>query len=241
VLIPFIGIKESEVNILLNYYRKKYHCIGKFVLVVFLALSVTARAAEENTDSAKIINRIAVISFQVVTPEAGTGNAVRCPFCGTVSSGGKILKGSEQIVEEVFINKLNELEGIELIPASKVQSVYKRISSEKQNGTFEDTLRKVGNELGADSVAVGYVYRFVERIGYGYSSERPASVVFEIHLVKTADGSILWRGIFDKTQKSLMENVFDISSFFKGGAKWVTARELVEQGMDDVFKTFPTF
>ncbi|MGB5219293.1 MAG: hypothetical protein WBN66_13470, partial [Smithella sp.] len=59
--------------------------------------------------------------------------------------------------------------------------------------------------------------------------------------VKAADGDIIWQGYFDKTQKSLMENILDISSFFKGGAKWVTARQLTEQGMDKIFKTFPDF
>jgi hypothetical protein len=66
-------------------------------------------------------------------------------------------------------------------------------------------------------------------------------VVFEIHLIKTADGSIIWRGFFDKTQKSLMEDVFQVSSFFKGGGKWLTARQLTEQGMNKVFETFPNF
>jgi hypothetical protein len=38
-----------------------------------------------------------------------------------------------------------------------------------------------------------------------------------------------------------MEDVFQVSSFFKGGAKWVTARQLTKLGVDDVFKTFSGF
>ncbi|MCK7507368.1 MAG: hypothetical protein MZV70_27215 [Desulfobacterales bacterium] len=90
-------------------------------------------------------------------------------------------------------------------------------------------------------LAVGYVYRYRERVGYDYSAERPASVAFEIHLISAKDGSTLWRGIFDKTQKSLMEDVFQVSSFFKGGAKWLTARELTKLGVDEVFSTFSGF
>jgi len=78
-------------------------------------------------------------------------------------------------------------------------------------------------------------------LGYDYSVERPAAVAFEIHLIAVGDGRILWRGIFDKTQKSLMEDVFQASSFFKGGAKWLTARQLTKLGVDDIFKTFPGF
>lgn len=215
-------------------YWKKYRYMMLCVLSSFLALSITAQAAQKNEE---ITNRVAVISFEAITPDTGT--SVFCPICGKGLPGGKIQKHSEKIVEEIFVNKLSEFEGIEIMPASKVQSAYKKTSSATQKGTFVDALRKVGKELGADSVAVGYVCRFVERVGYGYSSEKPASVAFEIHLIKTADGSVIWRGFFDKTQKSLLENLFEISSFFRGGAKWVTARELTELGMDDVLETFP--
>ena len=224
---------------LLNYYSKKVNGIAGFVLVVFLALSMTTQAAEDNSENAKHTNRIAVISFQSLTPE--DGNTVFCPICGIGSSSGKILNGSEKIVEEIFVDKLRARKGIELIPSDKVQGVYKRIASETLKGNSIENLKKAGSELGADFIALGYVYRYMERVGYKYSSAHPASVVFEIHLIKTTDGSIIWRGFFDKTQKSLMEDVFQISSFFKGGAKWVTARKLTELGMDDVLKTFPDF
>jgi hypothetical protein len=78
-------------------------------------------------------------------------------------------------------------------------------------------------------------------VGYDFSAERPASVAFEIHLLNVKDGSTIWRGVFDKTQKSLMEDVFQASSFFKGGGKWLTANQLAKQGIDEIFKTFPGF
>ncbi len=215
-------------------YWKKYCYRMLCVLSAFLSLSITAQAAQKNEE---ITNRVVVMSFETITPETGT--SVFCPICGKGLPCGKIQKDSEKIVEEIFVDKLSEFAGIEIVPASKVQGAYKKLSSAIQKGSFVDALRKAGKEMGADSVAVGYVCRFVERVGYGYSSEQPASVAFEIHLIKTADGSIIWRGFFDKTQKSLLENLFEISSFFRGGAKWVTARELTELGMDDVLETFP--
>jgi len=226
---------------LLNYFWKRFSGVAGFVLVSFLVLSVTSQALEINSENTKLPKRIAVISFQPLTPEEETGSTVFCPLCGIGASSGKILKGSEKIVEEVFINKLREIKEVELIPPDKVEGVYKRISSESLKEPLLKRLQKVGNELGADFLAVGYVYRYSERVGYKYSSEHPASVVFEIHLIKTTDGSIIWRGFFDKTQKSLMEDVFQAPSFFKGGGKWLTARQLTEQGMNKVFETFPNF
>jgi hypothetical protein len=222
---------------LLNYLSKRYSFIAGFVLVVFLTLAITTPAAENATSPM----RIAVISFQPLIPGEKQGNTVICPICGIGYSSGKILKGSEKVVEEVFVDKLHKLKEVELIPSDKAQSVYKRIASESLKEPLLNILKKVGHELGADVLAVGYVYRYTEREGYNYSAEHPASVFFEIHLIKTIDGSIIWRGFFDKTQKSLMEDVFQISSFFRGGGKWMTARQLTEQGMNEIFKTFPGF
>jgi hypothetical protein len=202
-------------------------------------LPITAQAVEKNAEGAKSPVRIAVISFQPLSPPKGQGNTVICPLSGIVYSSGKILEGSEKIVEEIFVDKLYELKEIELIPSDKVQGVYKRIASESLKESLLNILKKVGRELGADVLAVGYIYRYTERDGYNYSAKHPASVFFEIHLIKTIDGSIIWRGLFDKTQKSLMEDVFQISSFLKGGGKWMTARQLTEQGMNNVFETFP--
>jgi hypothetical protein len=222
---------------LLNYFRKRYSFVAGFVLVVFLTLSITTPAAENATSPM----RIAVISFQPLIPGEKQGNTVICPICGIGYSSGKILKGSEKVVEEVFVDELHKLKEVELIPSDKVQSVYKRIASESLKEPLLNILKKVGRELGANVLAVGYVYRYTEREGYSLAAEHPASVFFEIHLVRTIDGSIIWRGFFDKTQKSLMEDVFQISSFFRGGGKWMTARQLTEQGMNEIFKTFPGF
>jgi hypothetical protein len=224
---------------LLNNFSGKISCVAGFILVVFLTLSITAPAQEKNAENAKAPMRMAVISFQPLTSGDGRGNTVICPICGIGYSSGKILKGSENIVEEIFIDKLRELKGVELIPSDKVQDVYKIIASESLKEPLVNVFKKVGKELGADVVAVGYVYRYIEREGYKYSAEHPASVFFEIHLINTIDGRIIWKGFFDRTQKSLMEDVFQISSFFKGGGTWMTARQLTEQGMNKIFETFP--
>lgn len=211
--------------------RKGYRFAGILALVFLLMPSFAVQA--------ELVTRIAVISFQALP--ATEGHTVSCPLCGAGSSSGKIMEGAEKIVEDVFMDRLNKARDIELIPSEKVQRAYGKTSSGKSPETSAENFKKVGRELGADFLVIGYVYRYTERVGYKYSSEHPASVVFEIHLIKTADGSSIWRGFFDKTQTSLMENLFEIFSFFKGGAIWVDARQLTELGMDEVFETFPTF
>ena len=226
---------------MLNYFWKKICCIIGLVLVVSLILSFTTQAAEENAGSVKAPVRIGVISFQPLIPEEGLGNTVICPLCSTGYSSGRILKGAEKIVEDIFVKKLCELKEVQIIPLDKVQSVYKRVSSESLKKPLLEVLKKVGNELGADVLALGYIYRYTERVGYAFSIEHSASVAFEIYMIKPIDGSTIYRGIFDKTQKSLMEDLFQISSFYKGGGKWLTAQQLSKQGMDEIFETFPGF
>lgn len=226
---------------MLNYFWKKISCIIGLVLVVSLILSPTTQAAEENTENVKIPVRIGVISFQPLIPEDGLGNIVICPLCSTGYSSGRILKGAEKTVEDVFVEKVSELKEIQIIPPDKVQSVYKRISSESLKKPLLDVLKKVGGELGADVLALGYIYRYTERVGSSIGVDRPASVAFEIYMIKPIDGSTIWRGIFDKTQKSLTEDLYQISSFYKGGGKWLTAQQLSKQGMDEIFETFPGF
>lgn len=224
---------------MLNYFLRKISCVTVVVLVILCALSATAGAQEKGADNSKTPTHIAVISFQSLTSGDGQGNTVSCPVCGVSNSSGKVSTGAENIVEEIFVDKLRELKWVELIPLDKVQDVYKRSVSESLKEPLLNVFKKVGKELGADVLAVGYIYRYIERVGYGYGSEHPASVAFEIHLIKIADGKVIWRGFFDKTQKSLMEDVFQISSFIKGGGKWLTVRQLTKQGMDKVFETFP--
>ena len=204
-----------------------------FILTVPFALPADDKAGKNPS-----AQRLAVLPFQALEPDENS-SSVRCPVCGSVNSAGSIVKGAENIVQELFTDKLKELKNTEIISPDKAAGVYRRISSDSMKQTQKQLIKKVGAELHADALVVGYIYHYRERKGYDYAAEQPASVGFEIHLVSAKDGSTLWRGSFDKTQKSLMEDVFQASSFFKGGAKWLTARELTKLGIDEIFATFP--
>jgi hypothetical protein len=222
---------------LITLFGKKTSCLAGFILILLLVLPVSVQSAEKD---GLVVKRMAIIAFQPLLPKEGSTMVV-CPLCSGGYSSGKIEKGAEKAVQEGFIDKLRDFKEVQIIPPEKVMAVYNRVAAEKLKQPLLAVLKKVGAELKADVIAVGYVYRYTERVGYDYSAERPASVAFEIRLLNVKDGSTIWRGVFDKTQKSLMENVFQASSFFKGGAKWLTASQLAKQGIDEIFKTFPGF
>lgn len=216
---------------------KKIVCMTLFFAFV---APCTIWAQEKAATADRPSTRMAVLPFQAIMSEEGL-STVRCPICGSVNSAGSIRRGAEKIVEEIFTDKLRDLKNTEMISLEKAAGIYQRESADSLKKPVLQIIRKTGGELRADVMVVGYVYHYRERVGYDYSAERPASVAFEIHMISVKDGITLWRGIFDKTQKSLMEDVFQVSSFFKGGAKWLTARELTKLGIDEIFQTFPGF
>ena len=222
---------------MITLFGKKTGCLAGFILISLLVLPLSAQCAE--TDG-PIVKRLAVIAFQPLLPAEGSTMVV-CPLCSAGFSGGKIEKGAEKLVQESFIDKLRDLNQVKVLPPEKVMVVYNRVVAESLKKPLVDVLTKVGAELQADVIVVGYVYRYTERVGYDFAAEHPASVAFEIRLLNVKDGSTIWRGVFDKTQKSLMEDIFQASSFFKGGAKWLTASQLAKLGMDIIFETFPSF
>jgi len=210
--------------------------------VVFLAAALffsSAAVADENKQEAGDVSlRIAVFPFRALTAPEGSAT-VTCPVCSTSFSPGKILPGAEKTVEAVLIETLQGYKHIGIISTEKAEGVFKRIETESLKSNLLNVYKMAGRELAADYVVFGFVFRYVERIGYDYSVEKPASVGFGIHVVQIKDGGAHWHGVFDKTQKSLMEDAFQISSFFKGGGKWLTVRQLTKQGIDQVLQKVP--
>ena len=215
----------------------------RIILFFCFVLAIPCGAAAQGDENITVVTktRLAVIPFMALEPENSASTTVRCPLCGHVNSGGAVAQGAQTNLEEIFISKLRELKNVEIIAPERAAGVYRRISSSTLKGSMLEAVQQTGRELAADVVVAGFVYRCRERVGYSYSAKTPASVSFEIHLISVKDGSSLWRGIFDRTQKSLMEDLFLKSSFFKGGAKWVIAREFTRLGDDDDVETFPVF
>ena len=232
-----VPIKKSSLSIVA--WVSCFLCFCVFLLF----LSGCAFKADVETSSFPkdeiFLRKIAVVPFQKIIPEDVSVKTVRCPLCGTIFRTCKCSEDAETVVEKIFLRKLKDYRRFVLIPTNRVKGVYNRISATSLKATPLEILREVGRELEADGVVVGYVYRYRERKGCPYSVEEPASVAFGIHLVRVSDGVLVWKGIFNRTQSSLFENILQVSSFFKQGGKWITAEELSEVGVDEILKIFP--
>lgn len=187
-----------------------------------------------------VFDRIAVVPFQQIFPEETGSGGVRCPVCGSVFTAMKAAGRPEAVVEDRFLEQLEKRKPkFSIIAGERAAGVYRQISTSSLKAPLMQVLCDVGRELGAEGVVTGYVYRFRERKGEAYSVEQPASVTFEIHLTRVEDGALIWRGAFDRTQSSLMENLFQVLSFYREKGRWVTAEELADEGLEQILKTFP--
>ncbi|MBU2054566.1 MAG: hypothetical protein KJ936_07705 [Proteobacteria bacterium] len=188
-----------------------------------------------------VFDRIAVIPFRQIVPEDARSGAVSCPLCGLMVDAVPSPGSPETLLESLFLKQLDKKSKHQfgLIAGERVAGVFRRISATSLKAPLRQVIREVGSELGAEGVVSGYVYRFRERKGVSYAVEQPASVAFEIHLLRVSDGALVWKGYFDRTQSSLMEDLLQVSSFYRGRGRWVTAEELAEEGLEQIMKTFP--
>ncbi|MGH7840114.1 MAG: hypothetical protein ACREQD_07340 [Candidatus Binataceae bacterium] len=89
---------------------------------------------------------------------------------------------------------------------------------------------ELGRKLGVDGVLYGSLHHYRERVGYDYAAQSPASVAFTLNFVDEKSKQIVWTANFAKQQKSLSENVLDISTFIAHNGRWVRANDLTAEG-----------
>ena len=228
--------------------RKNYPAL-KFLIVfcwcvpiVFMmgCSSVQSPSSAALSDETIGIRTIAVVPFQNVIPEDPLVTYVRCPVSGTYFSSSAAYSGApEQIIEKALVKKLAILSDITIVASDQVTGAYMRTCADSFKEGPIEVARKVGEQAGVDGVLTGYVYRYRERRGYQYAVEEPASVAFGVYLIRVKNGDMVWKGVFDKTQTSLMENILDVKTFIRGHGTWLTAEQLAEAGIDRILQTFP--
>jgi hypothetical protein len=210
--------------------------IGSFLLLAF-TLGLTVPWVREAR--AEIKPALAILPFFVERIENPARGTVLCPLCKSVYQYGEVVPGSPYVLTRFLYAKIGALGEFKILPLEKIEEVLTP-STKKQ---FEEkpipSAVQLGKELNVDFILVGYLFRFEERIGSRIGATKPASVGFDVHLLRVRDGKRVWDGKFDETQRPLSENLFKIGSFFRRKASWLTAEELSSVGMDEMLKRLP--
>ncbi len=163
-----------------------------------------------------------------------------CPVCGGVYGRGNIPLGTRGTLTKMIQQKMEPSTVFRIIPSERMEEALSHVSrATLEKDPAQGSLR-IGNELEADFVMLGFVFRFEERVGSTMGVEKPASVGFDLHLLRVRDGKLVWTGKFDETQRPLSEDMRKIGSFLRRGAVWLTAAELASDGMNEMLKKLPS-
>ena len=185
------------------------------------------------------IEKILILPFKDMASVFGEGANGRCPVCGKVFTTGEVAEGAAAMLTEHLFDLLKDRKDIELIPSSQAQGVMSKLLAGSNKTVQERDLQlEIGRALNADAIFAGYIYRFRERVGNEYSVDLPASVAFDLHLIRVEDGRVLWSAHFDETQQPLSDDLFRLGLFLKRKAKWITAKDMAISGLEDMLKDF---
>ncbi len=186
------------------------------------------------------LNRVLVLPFMDMYSVYGDNVTYTCPLCGHTSITGEVAEGADAYLTRRLHGAMGARDQFELIPPGQAKGVQSTLLLPDQGQPSElELVLETGRQLSADAVLMGRVYRFQERRGNDYSADSPASVSFDILLIYVEDGRILWRGSFEEAQQPLSDNLYTIDNFFKRKARWLTAEELADDGLQEVMATFP--
>jgi hypothetical protein len=191
------------------------------LLLLFLAgcgpKYITVQGAPELRDQP--VERIAVLSLA-----AGVSDRHSVKKGRIDSEGPEVING---LIYDTLSNYGH------LIPVSRTESeaAAATIGAELTALTIEQQARGLGEALDAPWILAGRVDIFEERVGGRYGIERPPSVGFDLVLVRTMDGAVVWRGSYYETQQPLFSDLTTFPLFMKRKGRWLTARELAQYGI----------
>jgi hypothetical protein len=185
------------------------------------------------------LRSIVFIGFRPGLPSSQAPGPVRSPISGAVFSAESVPEEIADGLSESLFEKLRKSDGQKWIPPREASAAFSQLASSNPTLTDKEIFARIGKTLSAEGVLGGHVYRWREREGTDYAASRPASVAFDLYLMRAGDGAILWKTRFDKTQISLTENLLDIETFLRAKGRWMKAGELADLGLTEVVDSFP--
>ena len=154
----------------------------------------------------------------------------------------EIVPAAEKKQLQNGVQVLNELLKQQFISRPDV-----RLVSDGQISGMDDNLpaqplaraRVVADRLSCNTVLETTLRRYKDRVGGQYTAKDPASVAFDFRLIAIPEGTVLCSGTFDEVQQSVMENLFNFKTATERGFTWVTAEQLMREGLRARFSECP--
>jgi hypothetical protein len=187
------------------------------------------------------IKKVVVMGFRPAMVKGTGPDLVQNPITGTSFLAEPVSEDAVEEMNRLLFGRLMEGKEWTLVSPGQARGVMASIIEDDKKMKLSplEMLQSVGKAFEADAVLTGCIYRWQKRVGSDYSAERPASVSFDLVLVRPSNGAILWRSHFDKTQKSLLEDLLDYDTYVKSSGKWLTAEKLADIGLEKLIMEMP--
>ena len=160
----------------------------------------------------------------------------------TVENFDEVVPAAEKKQLQNGVHVLDELLKQQFISRPDVRLVSDgQISGMDENLPAQPLARArvIADRLSCNAVLETTLRRYRDRVGGKYSAKDPASVAFDFRLLAIPKGTVLCSGTFDEVQQSVMENLFNFKSATERGFTWVTAEQLMREGLRARFSDCP--
>ena len=213
---------------------------GLLLVGALLAGCAPKPIGQDSTSESFEVKRLLFIPFRNMTAIYGPNSSVRSPFSGSMFETGKVDANCETTLNRLTQTQLSAKPELETVALDqKLSKSYKLLANSTSAVLDRELITDAGARADVDAVLIGYLYGFSERVGTKLAVQDPASVSFELVLIRVMDGRVLWKGNFQEKQQPLSDDLFKLESFIERGAKWVTAEELASSGLQKMLKSFP--
>jgi hypothetical protein len=224
--------------------RKNNFQWARYILVVSLIFMVSGCAAKDQEKkglSVPVIEpgRIVYLGLKPALSLDQEATLFNNPVTGAEIRSEPVGQSTADILSDRLYTILVDSKDYEFVNLHEIKNLTDPALYEEGSRGGIEIIQAIGKAVSADIAMTGYIYRMHERGGSEYSIDSPASVAFDVYLIRVEDGSFLWKGIFDKTQKPLSDNILELNSFLKFKGKWVDAQTLAEVGLNELVDDMP--
>lgn len=230
---------------MMNHKYTKYGAMLPLIGLMACVLLVGCAAHPNPKPSAEAVDETrgvtVVLPFVDMVKIFGSNASVRNPITSKVFVTGIIEeKASIDLTNELYrlIGQETKLKwgALQNTQGTKESPPF---NLSDMNADHVRRLQALGRQEGADTIMIGYLYAFRNRSGGDYGVERPSHVAFELVLMQSGSGRVVWQRSFKEIQKSLSEDLLQLRNFIKRKGRWVSAQEMAKGALKEMLQTIP--
>lgn len=177
-----------------------------------------------------------ILVLKTWTPPALEG-VRRCPVCGAMipaesdreSDGAKVL-------DTLLSQKLASINSCDFIYPQSDEDALLSLSQSAER----EKLKELSAKYDVPAVLYPVLLRYRERVGNKYAVSSPSAVAFHIYVLKPENFEVLWRAYYIEEQQPLSSNLLKVRLMWKRKFQWVSAQDLLNDGLELAFKKFPS-